>query len=151
MPWRPSRLAIPAIALSLIAGPLAACGGDDDDETNETDARKPAPTVLKVRALRSGDDVYRFDVKRLEAKAGPVTIDFRNDDDTAVHNIRIQTGSKCCFGPQNKDVGGTNTIDGGVRRRATLTLKPGRYVFLCSLGGHWNSDIGKMRGTLIVS
>lgn len=110
------------------------------------------PDVLKVNALRPGrDGAYRFDVKRLEAKAGAITIDFRNRDTTSGHNIRIQTGSKCCFGRQNEDVGGTNTIDSGAEQKATLTLEPGRYVFLCSLSGHWNSDVGKMRGTLVVS
>jgi hypothetical protein len=139
-----------AFAALLIAGPLAACG--DDDTSEEPAAPKPAPTVLEVTALRSGPDgAYRFDVKHLEAKAGPITIDFRNGDTTSEHNIRIQTGSKCCFGRQNKDVGGTNTIDPGTEETATLTLEPGRYVFLCSLGGHWNSDIGKMRGTLVVN
>ena len=138
--------------LLLIAVPLGACGGDDDDESEETAAPKPAPTVLKVKALRSGPDgVYRFDVKELEAKAGPITFEFHNGDTTAVHNLRIQTGSKCCFGPQNKDVGGTDTIDSGTDQQVTLTLEPGPYVFLCSLGGHWNSDIGKMRGTLVVN
>lgn len=140
-----------ALAALLIAGLLAACG-DDDDTNEEAAAPKPAATVLKVNALRSGPEgAYRFDVKRLEAKAGPITIDFRNRDKTSLHNIRIQTGSKCCFGPQNKDVGGTNTVDSGAEEKATLTLEPGRYVFLCSFSGHWNSDIGKMRGTLVVN
>ena len=136
--------------LLLIAAPLAACG--DDETSEETAAPKPAPPVLKVKALRSGPDgAYRFDVKHLEAKAGPITIDFRNRDTTSVHNLRIQTGSKCCFGKQNEDVGGTDTIDSGTEQKATLTLEPGSYVFLCSLSGHWNTDLGKMRGTLVVN
>lgn len=109
-----------------------------------------AGTVLEIDALKSGSGAYRYDVKRLRAKAGTITIDFDNGD-TFPHNVRVQTGSRCCFGPGNKDVGGTETINGGARKKATLTLEPGRYVFLCSIGGHWNGDLGRMRGTLVVT
>ena len=150
-----------AIARRVLAGMLigafavASCGDDEDSGGGSTapkQAVKPAATgtVLKVKALKSGSGAYRYDVKRLTAKAGPVTLAFDNGD-TFPHNVRVQTGSKCCFGAGNKDVGGTNTIDAGARTRATLTLEPGRYVFLCSIGGHWNGDGGKMRGTLVVT
>jgi plastocyanin len=141
----------PAIGLAALAALAGAsgCGGDSNDASAAREPRDPG-TVLKVRALESGSGAHRFNVKRLETKAGSITIDFRNGDKLP-HNVRVQTGPKCCFGPQNKDVGGTNTLGEGERGRATLDLKPGRYVFLCSISGHWNGDRGQMRGTLVVN
>jgi plastocyanin len=145
-----------AVALLLLASSFAACGGNDETKkpaaakrTRNIAAATPAGTVLKVAALKSGGGAYRFDVKRLKANQGAISIEFDNGD-AFPHNVRVQTGSKCCFGPQNRDVGGTQTIDGGARTKATVTLKPGHYVFLCSIGGHWNGA-GSMTGTLEVS
>ena len=143
-----------AIPVALLAAWAVGCG--DDGPEKQTAAAKPAKaavptgTVLTVSALKSGRGAYRYDVKRLTAEAGPITIRFDNGD-TFPHTVRVQTGSKCCFGTGNKDVGGTNTISGGANETAKLTLKPGRYVFLCSIGGHWNGDGGKMSGSLVVS
>ena len=151
--------------VAMVVGALAVVGSaavlvqdeasfDGEAAPARTAARAAAPvaagTVLEIGAVKSGSGAYRYDVKRLRAKAGTITIAFDNGD-TFPHNVRVQTGSRCCFGPGNKDVGGTNTIDAGARTRATLTLEPGRYVFLCSIGGHWNGDGGKMRGTLVVT
>jgi plastocyanin len=146
------------IAVLLLAATLGACGGDEKTgpqaapkAANGPSAPAPPGELLTVKALRSGSGAYRYDTKRLKAKAGRITITFVNGD-TFPHNVRVQTaGSKCCFGPDNKDVGGTSTIDGGSQAKTTLTLEPGRYMFLCSINGHWNSVTGKMRGTLVVS
>jgi plastocyanin len=141
-----------SVAVALAAG-FAAAGCGDDDTTAATAARPaatPAGTVLKIGAIKSGSGAYRYDVKRLRAAAGRVTVEFVNGD-TFAHNVRVQTGSTCCFKAGSEDAGGTDTINAATKAKATLTLKPGRYVFLCSIGGHWNGDTGRMRGSLVVS
>lgn len=148
-----------ALAATLTAAWTVAGCGDDAAEpakparpkaASKPSTPTPAGTTLKISALKYGNGPFRYDVRRLKAAAGPVTIEFVNDD-TSAHNVRVQTGSKCCFGAENKDVGGTNTIEGAANAKATLTLKPGRYVFLCSITGHWKSDNGRMRGSLVIN
>ena len=57
------------------------------------------------------------------------------------HNIRIQTGRKCCFGNGATDLGGTQTAQPGQTLKATVNLKPGRYFFLCSFTSHWGDGM----------
>ena len=137
-----------------VAACLAATGCGDEESAAAPEraaSPKPAGTVLRVTAPRSGSGAFHFDVKRLEAPAGRVTLELVNRDEFEFpHNLRIQTGSKCCFKEGSKDVGGTDTTNGGTTARAAVELKPGRYVFLCSLGGHYDGDGGKMRGTLVI-
>lgn len=135
-------------ALSLAAG----CGEAEPAATQRSEIKATATreaAVLSVTAPKSGSGAYRFDVRRLQAGAGPVTIRFRNDD-TFPHNVRVQSGSKCCFKPGHRDVGGTETISAGTETEAALTLEAGRYVFLCSIGSHYDGDSGLMRGRLTV-
>jgi plastocyanin len=138
----------PYVIALLIAG-LAAAGCGEAETAAAPEPAEPAGTVLKVAAKPSGSGAYRFDAERLEAKAGLVAIEFDNRDEFA-HNVRIQTGAKCCFKDGSTDVGGTDTTNGGTVVKGTARLEPGRYVFLCSIGGHYDGETGKMRGTLLV-
>ena len=129
-----------------------ACGGDNgDDEPASPKRAAPAgpAAVVKVIAPRVENFRYRFNKTRLTVPAGRVVIAFDNRDANE-HNFRVQTGSECCFRPGSRDVGGTNTIPGGRSTRATLNLRAGEYVFLCSLASHWNGA-GRMRGQLTVT
>jgi plastocyanin len=138
--------------LAVVATGLAAagCGQDHSAAPPESAASaEPITTVLKVAAQPSGGGPFHFDVKHLEAKAGLVTIELDNRD-TFPHNVRIQTGSTCCAQDGSTDIGGTDTTNGGTQINGTVRLKPGRYWFLCSIGGHNNGATGHMRGTLVV-
>jgi plastocyanin len=132
--------------LSVVAAGVAlgvGCGSDSDEGT----AREPkqaAGQVLRLGVVAAPGKVA-LDRKRLDAKAGKVTIELRNDQSLG-HNVRIQTGKRCCFGPGSKDIGGTPTISNSTAR-VTLDLGPGTYQFLCSLGGHWQRG---QRGVLLV-
>ena len=66
--------------------------------------------------------------------------------------MRVHTG-KCCFKPGYKDLGGTEVIgstksDKRESVKATLSLEPGTYTFLCSIPGHFQAG---QRGTLVVN
>ena len=140
-------------AAVLAAASFAACG--DDEPAAKTAAAKPkkpavqVSDVIELTALVSNDKPYRFDKKELTAKAGLVEFRLTNLDPGSTHNIRIQTGEKCCD-PAN-DVGGTDSIDGPDGKiTGRVRLEPGTYWFLCSLGGHFDGDMGKMKGKLVV-
>jgi plastocyanin len=68
----------------------------------------------------------RYTTKNLSAKAGTVTIGFANASPLP-HNLTIAQGTKV--------LGATPTFQGAVKT-LRLNLKPGTYVFYCSVPGH---------------
>lgn len=152
MTVRAGRSAVCSLALTATLSVAAGCGEAERTAVQEAELEAtatPQETTLSVTAPKSGSGAYRFNTRRLHAVAGRVTIHFRNDD-TFPHNVRVQTGSSCCFRPGHKDVGGTETISAGTKTEAALTLEAGRYVFLCSIGSHYDGETGRMRGRLTV-
>ena len=148
------RLVLMSAILALAA---PGCGGEEDTVQNaavNTKAKpkpkvEPAATIIDIEATPTGvGEPFRFSAKKLEAKAGIVEIRFVNADQEA-HNIRIQTGKKCC--DYEKDIGGTNTISENQKETARVKLAPGKYWFLCSINSHYDTDMGKMKGVLTVS
>jgi uncharacterized cupredoxin-like copper-binding protein len=79
----------------------------------------------------------RFQVSSATAKAGKVTLLSKNDAPIP-HDISIKGGGVDQHGKQVQN-GGTSKV--------TVDLKPGKYVFYCSVPGH---EQGGMRGTLTV-
>jgi len=101
-------------------------------------ASSPAPgkagSSVALAANPAGQLAYN--TKQLSAKAGTVTITMTNMS-SLEHNVTIAEGSKV--------LGATPTFAGGSN---TLTLKPGKYTFYCSVPGHRQAG---MEGTLNVS
>ncbi len=125
-------------ALPVVA--LGACGSGEDEAERAT--------VLRLTDTSTPGN-WSFDKKSLTAKAGKVTIELHNPSDLG-HNVRVQTGKKCCFGRGSKDLGGTQVIGrtlgkGQTIARATIDLKPGKYWFLCANPGHWQAgQVGRL-------
>lgn len=141
---RARALAAPAVAVAALA---AGCGGDSDGDDNDA---KPAASpkgpdqVLRLTVDPSPGEI-KFDKSKLTAKPGKVAVELVNPVELG-HNVRIATGEKCCLRPGSKDIGGTNTIGRG-KTRAVVALKPGNYVYYCSIGGHWQRG---QQGKLVV-
>jgi plastocyanin len=110
---------------------LAGCGGDDD-EPGRT-ATVPASGQIEVIA-----DEYSFDPETLVAQAGELTISLKNEGALA-HNLRVVRG--------DDEVGGTPTFQGGETKAGTVTVEPGTYELVCTVGNH--ADLG-MTGKLEV-
>jgi plastocyanin len=128
----------------------AGCGSDDSDAPTGAASGKPSKaeaeppdTVLKL-AVKTAPGKITFDKTRLTAPAGRIGIELTNPTQLG-HNVRIQTGKRCCFAPGHEDLGGTTTGVGKIT--GTVDLEPGRYFYLCSVGGHW--QLGQW-GTLVV-
>jgi uncharacterized cupredoxin-like copper-binding protein len=87
-------------------------------------------------SLKSVGACCKFDKKTLTAKAGSVTITFKNNSGAVKHNIAIKGSKK------------SPVIAGGKTTKLTVTLKKGTYTFYCSVPGH---EASGMKGTLKVS
>ena len=126
------RRLVPLIAaLGVLAG-LAGCG-DDDDEPGRTVNAKPGSTVQVVA------DEYSFDPETIVLSGpGELTFELENAGVLA-HNLRVFDGAE--------DIGGTTTFTGGKTLDGTVTVEPGEYELVCTVGNH--ADLG-MVGTLTV-
>jgi plastocyanin len=91
-------------------------------------------TTLKLEA---SETELAFDTTKLSAKAGKVTIDFKNPA-ALEHNVVIEQ--------DGKELAGIEPITEG-EKSLTAELKPGTYTFFCSVPGHRPAG---MEGTLTV-
>ena len=104
-------------------------------QTSST-AAPSATTALSLEANPQGQ--LNYNTSSLTAKAGKVTIDFKNMSPLG-HNVTVES-------PGGGTLGATETFQ-GASKKLTLTLKPGTYKFYCSVPGHRQAG---MEGTLVV-
>ncbi|HTY96827.1 MAG TPA: plastocyanin/azurin family copper-binding protein [Solirubrobacteraceae bacterium] len=102
-----------------------------------TSPTTPTPNSTKLALAANPAGQLAYNTKLLSAKAGSVTISMTNMSPLE-HNVTIAEGSKV--------LGATPTFKGGTKS-ITLNLKPGKYVFYCSVPGHRAAG---MEGTLVV-
>jgi len=93
-----------------------------------------ASTTLSVEA---SETALAFNTTKLTAKAGKVTIDFKNPS-AIPHNVVIEENGK--------ELAGFEPIAEG-EESESAELKPGTYTFFCSVPGHREAG---MEGTLTV-
>jgi len=92
--------------------------------------------LLKISADKAA---LKYNVTRLKAEAGTVAISMANPSPFLKHNVAIKG--------KGFDKKGAVVGKGGTSRVAAV-LKPGKYVFYCSVPGH---EAGGMKGTLTVT
>ena len=142
---------VAAISMSLVITTIAAAiiegirEADEEKEALAAEAEEAEPAAetapakagetLSLAADPSG--ALKFDKARLQAKAGPVTIDMKNDSPVP-HDISIDGGG---VDEQGK------VVEGGATSTVSATLKPGTYSFYCSVPGHRQAG---MEGPLTV-
>jgi uncharacterized cupredoxin-like copper-binding protein len=132
------RATLPAVATAALA--MAACGGDDDEETatqTQPSDVNTATESLEVSAVPDGS--LAFEEDSLQTEAGSVTVTFRNPAPVA-HDF-------CVEDPGGEEIGCTNIVADGDTSTTTLDLEPGEYTFFCSVAGHRE---GGMEGPLTV-
>ena len=151
-----SKLSLLAAAAVLTLA-VAACGGSSSNSSSSsspaggsTGSQSSSSSSSSAPAAGGGGGAQaiaadpsgqlKFDKKTLTGKAGKVSFNFTNMAPVG-HNFTIQKGTSGAV------VGATPTFQGGAKT-LTVTLKPGKYTFFCSVPGHRQ---GGMVGTLTVS
>ena len=134
-----------ALTLTLVLGGLAACGGDDGEDTaagtsspggeqtspsesaagggaTSSSAEQPAGGTLAVTSVD-----FDYELDSTDLAAGDYTIELTNGG-SATHDLVVeQDGS---------EIARTETIGPGQTSSLDVTLEPGEYVFYCSVGNH---------------
>jgi len=142
------------LVLALAAVALVACGGSDNSTTTttsggETAGGAAAESTEKSSGSESGGGstvdfeadpggALAYTTTEASAKAGKVTIDFKNPQGLT-HDVAIEDSS-------GKEVGKTELIAEG-EDSTTVNLKPGTYTYYCTVPGHREAG---MEGTLTV-
>jgi uncharacterized cupredoxin-like copper-binding protein len=135
--------ALPAVPV--VSAPVAAGSSSTSSEPTATTGT-PAPASSPA-ASKSGSSLalaadpagaLAYNTKQLSARAGTVTITMTNMSPLE-HDVAVAEGTKV--------LGATPVFKGG-KMKLTLKLKPGKYVFYCTVPGHRQAG---MEGTLNVS
>jgi uncharacterized cupredoxin-like copper-binding protein len=141
------------LALALAAVALVACGSSSSSSSSTTstsggESSGAATGGGKEEAGGGGGSTVKFEAdpggelayttKTATAKAGEVTIDFKNPQ-ALTHDVAIEDSS-------GKEVGATELIASG-STSTTVDLKPGKYHFFCTVPGHREAG---MEGVLTV-
>lgn len=117
-------LATVSMAVATSGGSSAKATVAPVTQTGREAASGSGTSSLKEEADPAGQ--LRYTTKNLSAKAGAVTISFTNMSPLP-HNMTIAQGTTV--------LGATPTFQGG-SKTLKLNLKPGTYVFYCSVPGH---------------
>jgi plastocyanin len=123
---------------------VAGCGGS----SNSSSSSAPTPSTTSAAsggggggsqqlALAADPSQLKFDKSTLSAKAGKVTITMTNPSPLQ-HDVSIKGGVSAQG----------NIVGQGGKSVVTVTLKPGKYTFYCSVDSH---EAAGMTGELDVS
>ena len=122
-------LFVVVLASALVTAALLAGGG----------AAQPAATSVKITMKE-----WKFTASRAAVPAGKVTFVVSNtgtmEHEFVVMRTNLAPRKLPMEGQQAKEIGFKGEIEefhSGLTKRLTLTLKPGRYVLLCNVPGHY--------------
>jgi plastocyanin len=152
-PWRISVLPLAALLAGALV--LGGCGGSKSTSssastpaaptestastaTTESTAAAPPTSASALSLEANPEGQLKYNTTSLTAKAGNVTIDFKNMAPLG-HNVTVESST-------GSTVGATPTFS-GASKKLSLNLKPGTYKFFCTVPGHRQ---GGMEGTLVV-
>jgi len=138
------------LVLILASVALVACGSSSDNSSSTTTESTPSSEAttgggggaaggetIDIEADPGGALAYT--AKSITAKAGNVTIDFKNPQ-ALQHDVAVENAS-------GEEVGKTELVAESSSTASFENLKPGTYTFYCTVPGHREAG---MEGTLTV-
>lgn len=151
MPHQRVLLAVPALALA-----VAGCGTSAADSQGNAPRKAAATSADPVAGRHLTVDMteYRFNPSGVTAKAGRLRVTAKNNGHQEHEFVLIRTSRPAMAlrvkGKEASEAGSVGEVPErkpGKSGTHTFTLKPGRYVFICNVPGHYRDG---MRGTLTV-
>ncbi|MEI6447744.1 MAG: plastocyanin/azurin family copper-binding protein [Actinomycetes bacterium] len=153
MKFERTTLRLPALLAVAATASLAAvgCGSESSmssvanpgtaAETTTAAAPKVSANAQKLAVTSPADGSLVFEPKALTAKAGDVTIVYKNPSPVPHNAVIVAEDGKTVIGTESKPfTNGEGT--------SSATLKAGKYKFICEVPGH---EQGGMIGDLTVS
>lgn len=108
--------------------------------TTQAAEKKPSASAQKLDVTSPADGGLKFEPAALTAKAGEVTVTYKNPS-AVPHNLAI-------LGSDGKPLGNEMKIITNSEGTTTATVEAGTYKFICEVPGH---EQGGMVGELTVS
>jgi uncharacterized cupredoxin-like copper-binding protein len=146
---------VTAVAAGLVLG-VAGCGDDNSAAAPGTSPAPSTATATQVAGQRTTISMtdFAFKPEALAARAGKLRVTAKNDG-TAEHELILIRTSRApnalrTAGGRAAEAGAVGEIPEQPPRKSashTFVLKPGAYVYICNVPGHYASG---MRGTLTV-
>jgi plastocyanin len=144
------------VALALCLSALAGCGQETTTIAfTGTAAPPPPPPIVAAsgKATLKATE-FAFGASEIDAKPGKLAITLENVGSMPHELVLLKTdaapGSLPGMGGRVAEAGSVGTLSPTQPSRSrtkTFDLKPGRYIFLCNIVGHYASG---MRGQLVV-
>jgi uncharacterized cupredoxin-like copper-binding protein len=150
------RLPIALAALGLGALGAAGCGNTSSAKSPPTTAAttaaapaKPAKPATASGAVSVGLSEWKVTPSTTTAAAGPVTFDVHNAG-AQPHEMVVLKTTKAAAAlgkagtarlPETGHAGEVATLKAGASGKTTIDLKPGHYVLICNLPGHWTAGM----------
>jgi uncharacterized cupredoxin-like copper-binding protein len=154
MPDQRVLIAVPALALAVA---VAGCGTTSAESQGDPPAKKAAGTSagrVAGRHLTVAMTEYRFKPSSLTVRAGRLHVTAKNDGHQEHEFVLIRSSRPAAAlrtkGKEALEAGSVGEISErkpGTSGTHAFNLKPGRYVFICNVPGHYRHG---MRGTLTV-
>jgi len=155
---RHALLSVAATGATLV---VAGCGSGNAPVAASGSANSARSASSAAATAASGAKVtvttteYAFAPMAITAKAGKLTLTLDNKGKIPHEIVVLRTsaaadGLKVSGGrvSETTSVGEVSETAGGVTKSTTLDLKPGSYVYVCNIPGHYGDG---MRGTLTVT
>jgi uncharacterized cupredoxin-like copper-binding protein len=155
---RSMLLAVPAVGGGLLAG-CGLSGGPAPKAPIAAAAKAPMTAANAAVAAGAGKltvttTEYAFAPTAITAKSGKLKITLDNQGKLPHELVVLRTDQAAAALPasggrvsEKTSVGEVSETAAGTTKSATVTLKPGKYVFVCNIPGHYQDG---MRGTLAV-
>lgn len=155
-----NRTRVTIVALTVAAGALAGCDGGGDSGGSSTGAKQkpPAPGPKKAQGgklpMQMGEMFFR--PKQVTASAGKLRVTEKNGGQVTHEFILVRSsaapGSLAAPGGEVDEktlriVGEIADVAPGKSKAKTFNLKPGSYVYICNVPGHYSAG---MNGALSV-
>jgi plastocyanin len=114
----------PALVLAICACSFAACGEDGDGGS-----KGRTVTVGAEQGVRLVANEYSFDPNHFVVTGSPSQLEITLDNrGSLAHNVKVLSGER--------DLGGSPTFPGGEVRSGKVSLRPGSYRLVCTVGDH---------------